>query len=134
MTRISLKSFYFLTPGEVIKIHDLLITHTGGAAGIRDKNLLESAVAQPQASAFGKYLHPDIFNMAAAYCFHIIKNHPFIDGNKRTGLLTAMTFLEKNEVILRVDMDHFYELIIGVATSKISKNELASFFESYSAS
>jgi death-on-curing protein len=123
---------YFLTANEVIKIHDLLINHTGGSAGIRDKNLLESAVAQPQAFAFGNYLHPDVFNMAAAYCFHIIKNHSFVDGNKRTGLLTAMTFLEKNGVILVVDMDAFYKLAIDTATSKISKGEIALFFKSCS--
>ena len=83
----------FLTLDDVIEIHGEMIARYGGSDGIRDKGLLESAVATPQASFGGDYVHTDVFEMAAAYLFHIVKNHPFIDGNKRTGAMAAFVFL-----------------------------------------
>lgn len=123
---------YFLTVDDVLAIHQLVIARAGSSAGVRDKNLLESAVLHPQVFVFGQYLYTDVFRMDAAYCFHIIKNHPFVDGNKRTGILTAITFLEKNGLDVSVDMDLWYTLAIDIAKSKIFKEDIAVFFESCS--
>lgn len=86
----------FLTLAEVINIHADQIQHYGGGEGIRDIELLSLAVAMPYVSFSEQFLHADIFEMAAAYAFHISQNHPFIDGNKRTALASALVFLEMN--------------------------------------
>ena len=76
----------FLTVGEVLGLHSDQIREFGGAEGIRDQGALESAVAQASATYHGEYLHHGLFEMAAAYAFHIAENQPFVDGNKRTAL------------------------------------------------
>jgi len=88
----------FLDLEEVLEIHALQLAEFGGLGGLRDQRLLESAVAQARATAFGQLLHGDLFEMAAAYLFHIVKNHAFVDGNKRTALLAALVFLDINGV------------------------------------
>ena len=90
----------FLTLADVIEIHKNQILIYGGEYGTRDIRLLESALAQPEASFGGEWLHADLFAMASAYAFHICMNHPFLDGNKRAALVTALTFLELNGVSL----------------------------------
>jgi death on curing protein len=80
----------FLDLAEVLEIHALQLDEFGGMAGVRDQGLLESAIEQPRATAFGELLHGDLFEMAAAYLFHVVKNHAFLDGNKRTALLAAL--------------------------------------------
>ena len=89
-------SAVFLTLDEAIDVHMDLVSRYGGHPGIRDTDLLLSALAMPQASFGGEFLHRDIFEAAAAYAFHICNNRPFVDGNKRTGFMTAMAFLEFN--------------------------------------
>src|SRR4051812_33138988 len=84
----------FLTLDEVLIIHDEQLEAFGGLDGIRDLGLLESAIMTPQASFGGEYLHSFPFEMAAAYAYHIAQNQPFLDGNKRTALSSAMVFLE----------------------------------------
>jgi death-on-curing protein len=101
---------------------------TGGIQGIRDKRLLESALAQPQMTIFGKYVCKNIFEMAAAYCYHIAKNHAFIDGNKRTALLVSLLFLKKNGYRLP-NKPYLYTLMVDMASSKISKEEIASIIK-----
>jgi len=123
---------YFLTVDDVLTIHQLVLARAGSSAGVRDKNLLESAVLHPQTFVFGQYVYTDVYRMAAAYCFHIIKNHPFVDGNKRTGILTAITFLEKNGLEVSVDIDAWYTLAIDIAKSKIFKEDIAVFLKSCS--
>ncbi len=86
----------FLTVEEVIKFHADQLRLYGGTDGIRDLGVLESAVATPKASFGGGFLHKDLFSMAAAYAFHIAENQPFLDGNKRTGLNAALSFLGLN--------------------------------------
>ena len=86
----------FLAVDDVLQIHDEQLAAYGGVAGIRDQGLLESAVAMPQASFGEVYLHEDLSHMAAAYAFHIAQNQPFLDGNKRTGLVAALVFLDLN--------------------------------------
>lgn len=88
----------FLTVEDVLQIHDEQLSAYGGATGIRDQALLESAVAMPQAFFGEAYLHKDLPHMAAAYAFHIAQNQPFLDGNKRTGLVAALVFLDLNGV------------------------------------
>jgi death-on-curing protein len=82
----------FLTLAEAIEIHTDQIHRYGGQSGVRDLGLLESALAQPEASFAGEWLHGDIYEMAAAYAYHLCQNHPFVDGNKRTALTTALVF------------------------------------------
>src|SRR4030065_1215425 len=91
-----MKKITFLTLVEVVEIHSDQIQHYGGSEGIRDMNLLSSAVAMPYASFSGMFLHSDLHEMAAAYAFHICQNHPFVDGNKRTALASALLFLALN--------------------------------------
>ncbi len=116
--------FEFLTVADVLEIHESQLERFGGGAGIRDLGILESAVAQPKASLGGEYVHGDIFEMAAAYLFHIVNNHAFIDGNKRTGLLAALVFLDTNGVSLTEDSDLLYDLTVGVAEGRVPKSDV----------
>src|SRR6266702_1459663 len=86
----------FLTTDQVLEIHSDQIARYGGMAGVRDLGLLQSALAQPQATFGGQLLHADLFEMAAAYLFHLVQNHPFVDGNKRVGAVAAIVFLLTN--------------------------------------
>src|SRR5437867_10279787 len=86
----------FLSLDEILEIHKDQIARYGGMAGIRDLGLLQSALAQPQATFGSQFLHADLIEMAAAYLFHIVQNHPFIDGNKRVGAVAALVFLQLN--------------------------------------
>lgn len=97
----------FLTVDEVIEIHDALLQDHGGLPGIRDKNLLISSVETPKATMFGQFLHPTIYDKAAAYLYHIVQNHPFNDGNKRCGAFSALVFLEVNRVHITFSDDEY---------------------------
>jgi death-on-curing protein len=118
----------FLTLDEALALHADQISRYGGLPGIRDIGLLESALAMPAATFGGHYLHADIFEMAAAYLFHIASNHPFLDGNKRVGLAAALTFLWMNDVRIRAREDELTEMVLGVATGRVDKPEIAQFF------
>jgi len=124
-----MRSFKFIGLDEVFEMHDALIERIGGIPGVRDNNLLESAILQPQTMMFGQYVYEDIFQMGSAYCFHIIKNHPFVDGNKRMGILVALFFFERNEILIDADHDELYLLAMHTASSKINKDEIAHFFK-----
>lgn len=102
----------------------------GGDSGLRDAGLLESAVAQPQASFSAEFLHSFPFEMAAAYRFHLVMNHPFVDGNKRVGLEAALIFLEINGIEIEATDEELVTAVLDVATSKLSKNDLALFLQS----
>ena len=91
--------------------------------------LLLSAIEMPKAQMFGEFLHPSIFDKAAAYLFHIVCNHPFIDGNKRTGAAVSLIFLDMNSLNLDIDEKKFEELVIEVAQGKIDKDMISKFFE-----
>lgn len=122
----------FLSLGEIIEIHRDQIKRYGGMPGIRDTGLLKSALAMPSAGFGECYAHNDLFEMAAAYLFHIIRNHPFFDGNKRTGTVAAVIFLDINGIELDVDEQTFEEIIISVAEGKASKSSVANFFRNNS--
>ncbi|MBN1909012.1 MAG: type II toxin-antitoxin system death-on-curing family toxin [Pirellulales bacterium] len=121
----------FLDLDHVLRLHRSLIEHYGGTDGIRDAGLLQSAVAMPQASYSGKYLHADIFEMAAAYLYHVVQNHPFLDGNKRTGAASAIVFLALNDVEIDNDEQGLVDLTLAVATGQAGKPEIAEFFRSH---
>lgn len=115
----------FLTLAEVVQIHHDQIEQYGGRAGVRDMGLLQSALAAPRASAGGEYAHRDLFAMAAAYAFHLVKNHPFVDGNKRTALVSALLFLELNGVSVLDPEERLYEATLRLATGESSREDFA---------
>lgn len=118
----------FLSVEDVLFLHADQIQLYGGSQGVRDIGLLESAIAQPQASFGGQFLHQDIHEMAAAYLFHVVNNHPFIDGNKRTGLVAALTFFDLNGVEVNAPPGSLYDLTIRVASGGLPKSPVAEFF------
>jgi len=120
----------FLTVEDVLAIHAHQVERFGGAVGIRDKGLLASAVAQAEGAFEGAFLHRDLFEMAAAYHFHLVRNHPFVDGNKRVGLAAALVFLELNGVRISTGTGDLYELTMAVARGERSKREIAEMFRS----
>ena len=120
----------FLDIERVFQIHRSLIEHYGGKEGIRDAGLLHSAIAMPQASFGGDYLHADLFEMAAAYLYHIVQNHPFLDGNKRTGAAAAIIFLAMNGVSVKAEEDGLVKITLRVASGQASKKDIAAFFHS----
>lgn len=120
----------FLTLDEVIQIHAHQIEFYGGDCGIRDMGLLESAIAQPSAGHADGYFHEDLFEMAAAYLYHITQNHPFVDGNKSTGAQAADVFLAMNGLDLICESKLFEEMVFRVANSDIGKDEIAEFLRS----
>jgi death on curing protein len=122
----------FLVLNEVLRIHRDQIERYGGDPGIRDLGLLESAVAMPQAGFGGSFLHHDLFEMAAAYLFHIAMNHPFIDGNKRAGTATALVFLEVNDIEVNASQDELADMVLAVAQGQTDKTAIAEFFRRHS--
>ena len=121
----------FLGLDEVVEIHNDQIKRYGGHPGIRDIELLKSAIAMPTAYFGGDYLQTDIYGMAAAYLYHIVRNHPFIDGNKRTGAVASVVFLMMNGIELHADEDSFGKMVISAAEGKIDKAIAARFFRKY---
>jgi len=114
-----------LTASAVKAIHAEVLAAHGGAAGIRDEALLESAVAAPQATMMGQPLISDPIEIAAAYLFYICRNHAFIDGNKRTALAACLTFLAENELFPneRLPVDDWEALVLDLAASKIDRKQ-----------
>lgn len=115
----------FLDTEQALTIHAVQLRRYGGSAGVRDMGMLDSAVEMPRAGFGDQYLHEDIFQMAAAYVFHIVMNHPFIDGNKRAGFHAAVVFLDLNGWALTLDDDDAYDLVIGVCEGTVTKKALA---------
>jgi death-on-curing protein len=124
----------FLSLGEILEIHRDQIERYGGHPGIRDLGLLQSALAMPAAGFGGRYLHTDLFEMAAAYLFHITQNHAFVDGNKRTGAVASLVFLSLNGIGIEANEEEFEKTVSGVAEGKIDKAAVAEFFRKNSRS
>ncbi len=116
----------FLSREAVDLIHEASLRAFGGADGVRDENALESALAQPMQEHF--YRQSDLYQIAAAYAFHVAENQPYIDGNKRTGLLSALNFLAQNGIVSDRPVDGFYDAMIGIAEKRIDKARLAEIF------
>lgn len=123
----------FLTLDEVLRIHEDQIERYGGPSGVRDVGLLQSAMGSAEATFGGIFLHDTIHEMAAAYLYGICRNHPFIDGNKRTAVTAAFTFLDMNGIATKRDDDAFYALVIAVAEGRASKSAVAVFLENHAA-
>ena len=119
----------FLTVDIVLALHARQLERFGGGAGLRDRGLLESAVAQPQTSFGGTFAHEGLFAMAAAYLFHLVANHAFIDGNKRVGLLAAQVFLHLNGIVILGQSEAFYALTMGVAEGRLDKRAVTAELE-----
>jgi len=121
----------FLDLDHIMRLHCSLIEQYGGIEGIRDVGLLDSAVSMPQTAYDGQYMHGDIFEMAAAYLYHIVQDHPFFDGNKRTSAAAAIVFLAINDIQIDNDEEGLVELTLSTATGKTGKTEIAEFFRSH---
>jgi death-on-curing protein len=119
---------HFLDLEEALEIHHDQIKRYGGTGGVRDLGLLQSALAMPQAGSSMAYYHADPFEMAAAYVFHIVKNHPFLDGNKRTAVVAALVFLEINGVQVRATNEALFDTVLAVAEGTLQKSGIAEFF------
>ncbi|MDE2689015.1 MAG: type II toxin-antitoxin system death-on-curing family toxin [Acidobacteriota bacterium] len=119
----------FLTLDEALAIQAEQIERYGGTEGVRDHGLLASALAMPAATYGGQFLHPNLFEMAAAYLFHLCKNHPFLDGNKRTALAASLAFLWLNDLEVVADPDEIAELVLGVADGSVGKAQVAVYLE-----
>lgn len=124
-------SITFLTAEEVRAIHLDQVRRYGGDPGVRDIGLFESAIAMPQMSFGGEYVHSTLAEMAAAYLFHLCKNHPFIDGNKRVALASALIFLQMNDHTLDADQDAVEQLTLSVAAGQLAKDQVAAFFREH---
>jgi len=113
-----------LTVAAVNVIHQEVLSAHGGAAGLRDEALLESAVAAPQATMMGQPLISDPVEIAAAYLFYLCRNHAFIDGNKRTALAACLVFLEQNKLLPeeKLPADAWEEFVLDVASSKLDRD------------
>jgi death-on-curing protein len=116
---------------QVTRIHSSLIAKTGGLEGIRDKNLLDSALKVPFQTFDGKDLYPDILEKATQLCFSLINNHPFSDGNKRIGIHLTLLFLKINNVQLNYVQQELIDLGFGIASSKLQKNDIRKWFENH---
>ena len=121
----------FLTVEHVLAIHGRMIEEFGGDPAIRDRGLLESAVAMPEAQFGGEYLHEDLGEQAAAYLFHLCMNHAFVDGNKRVALASADVFLRLNGRALAASSEQLEALTLGVASGRASKSQVVDFLRDH---
>jgi death on curing protein len=119
--RVTPDDCFHLSIGSVREIHAEAIRQFGGLRGIRDENLLASAVLAPQSSFGGNSPYADIVEIAAAYLFYICKNHPFLDGNKRTAMMAAIVFLRFNGIEPKADSEQWERLMLDVAASKLDR-------------
>lgn len=122
----------FLSLAEVLEIHQDQVARYGGSPGIRDIDLLKSALGTPAATYGGEFLHTDLFEMASAYLFHLVKNHPFMDGNKRVGVVAALVFLALNGDDFEAPEDDLAETVLAVARGEFDKADVAVFLRRWS--
>lgn len=121
----------YLTHDEALALHAESIRRFGGDAGIRDMGLLDAALAMASASFAGQDLHESLAEKAAAYLFHVAKNHPFVDGNKRAALACAIMFLGLNGYRIAADPDDLVMLTLAVASGGRTKADAAVFIEAH---
>jgi death-on-curing protein len=120
-------------PDEIVpSIQADLLKRYGGTVGIRDRGLLSSALAQPKMTVQKKFLHRTLFDKAAAYGFHICRNHPFVDGNKRIAFVLMDVFLQENGWELQASEEEAYETMIRLASGNLSKNDLSTWLKGHS--
>lgn len=122
----------YLTPEQVLFLHSRLVAETGGGQGIRDLGMLLSALGRPQATFDEKDLYPDLFSKAAALMDSLVRNHPFMDGNKRTAITAAALFLRFNGYRLVVENAEMVRFVLACAQSQRSLDEIVDWFRQYS--
>lgn len=122
----------FLSLDQIFAIHKDQLGLYGGESGLRDMGLLQSALAMPPSGFGDEYFHKDLYEMGAAYLFHIVKNHPFVDGNKRVGFVASYIFLRLNGVLVTASEDAYEKMTLDVAQGKVDKAAVAAFFRKYS--
>jgi death-on-curing protein len=121
----------YLSLAEVLTLHRYVIAQTGGAEAVLDLRSLESALAQPRASFGGRDLHSTVAEKAAALCYSLIQNHPFLDGNKRVGHAAMEAFLILNGFAIRASVDESERLILGVASGQTVREQLAEWLNKH---
>lgn len=117
----------FVEVEEALRIHARQVRRFGGDAGVRDRGLLESALAMPRASFNGQFVHDDLPAMAGAYLYHLCKNHPFMDGNKRVALAVTLYFLTRNGMPLDVDNQTLQGHVLAVASGEMTKEQVTAY-------
>ena len=122
----------YLTAEQVLFVHYRLLSETGGEHGLRDLGLLESAIARPQVTFEGYELYPDIFEKASALMESPINNHPFLDGNKRTGIACAVLFLKQNGISFSAKNAELEKFTLRVASSNVGRSEIAKWLKKHS--
>lgn len=123
----------FLSVDDALAIHQYQVEHFGGDPGLRDESLLQSALGMPCATFDGVFLHSNLHEMAAAYLFHVLTDHPFVDGNKRTGAMAALVFLDINGVPFNAPPSDFTAMVMKVATGRMGKSGIVRFLRKYTA-
>ncbi len=121
----------YLSIVEILELHDSIISSSGGAQGIRDIGSLESAVNQPRLTFDRIDLYPDVVSKAAAICFSLVMNHPFVDGNKRVGHAAMETFLILNGYEIEAIVDEQEKIILDLAAGKLTRQELTSWLNDH---
>lgn len=121
----------YLTLGEIVELHRMITETSGGAAGIRDLGALESAVAQPRATFDMVDLYPSLVDKAAVLCLSIVQNHPFVDGNKRTGHAAMSTFLLLNGAEVDATIDEQEQLMLDLAAGRIRRDQLTAWLSEH---
>ncbi len=121
----------YLSIIEILELHDVIITSSGGSRGIRDIKALESAINQPRITFDQVDLYPDIFTKAAALCFSIVMNHPFIDGNKRIGHAAMETFLILNGTEIEASVDEQERTMLNLAAGNMTREKFTTWLKSH---
>lgn len=122
----------FIDEAECRELHRRMLARYGGSDGIRERSLLASAVATPRAGMFGQYFHETLPAMAAALAFALLRNHPFVDGNKRVGFLASVVFLRRNGYELVAEEKELIDLFLRLAAGEVTKDYLIPWYESHS--
>lgn len=118
-----------LHPNQIIFLYKQIMEESGGTFGLRDRGLLESAVYRPQASFGGHDLYPDLFSKAAALGFSLIKNHPFVDGNKRVGFESMRLLLRLNSYDIHASTQHKVDFVLGIAKGEINEGQVTKWLK-----
>jgi len=126
------KKITFLTTEQVLFIHDQMVKRFGGSHGVRDLRLVESAVGRPKSTFGGEYLYNSIFDKAAALLQSLLKNHPFVDGNKRTALTSAGLFLKKNNYKLINNHQEEVEFAVRVDNGNLTVEQISKWLKEHS--
>ena len=127
-----MRTTQYLTPEQILFLHSRLIAETGGSHGILELGLLLSALGRPQGTFDGKDLYPDLFLKTAALMDSLVRNHPFVDGNKRTAITSAALFLRINGFRLVVENDEIIRFALACAKSQLSLDEMRDWFSQHS--